>query len=413
MTRFLQIHTLTSYPASLLNRDDVGFAKRVPFGNAVRTRISSQCLKRHWRTFSGDAGWHGITGAKMSVRSRLSFEKYLRKPLVAQGGVADEVAVAVTTKLMELVLGQSQAKKAAAAAASESDADAKSQEATIESAQVTVLGRKELDYLFGEAKSIAEGLVDQSGKKLASAAAKAVKERAKDKDWAKNLRELQRAAGLDAALFGRMVTSDLLAAGDAAVHVAHAFTVHEQKSESDYFSAVDDIVAEQGETGSGHINSSELTSGVYYGYVAVDVPLLVSNLEGCSVDEWRDADHSLVQTVIERLVRLVSTVSPGAKRGSTAPYAYAHFVGLEAGAAQPRTFANAFSAAVPRAIDPIAGAYEQLANHVRELDSAYGSPGQRSSLHIGTGADAVVEAFGASRALDELSAWAAEAGTTG
>ena len=47
--RFLQIHTLHSYPAALLNRDDSGLAKRMPFGGSVRTRISSQCLKRHWR----------------------------------------------------------------------------------------------------------------------------------------------------------------------------------------------------------------------------------------------------------------------------------------------------------------------------------------------------------------------------
>jgi hypothetical protein len=50
--RFLQIHTLASYPATLLNRDDSGLAKRLPFGDATRTRISSQCLKRHWRTAS-------------------------------------------------------------------------------------------------------------------------------------------------------------------------------------------------------------------------------------------------------------------------------------------------------------------------------------------------------------------------
>ena len=31
---FLQIHTLTSYAAALLNRDDAGLAKRIPFGNA-------------------------------------------------------------------------------------------------------------------------------------------------------------------------------------------------------------------------------------------------------------------------------------------------------------------------------------------------------------------------------------------
>ena len=47
--RFLQIHTLHSYSAALLNRDASGWAKRMDFGGATRTRISSQCLKWHWR----------------------------------------------------------------------------------------------------------------------------------------------------------------------------------------------------------------------------------------------------------------------------------------------------------------------------------------------------------------------------
>src|SRR5690606_29435505 len=46
---FLQVHTLTSYHATLLNRDDAGLAKRIRFGGEERLRISSQCLKRHWR----------------------------------------------------------------------------------------------------------------------------------------------------------------------------------------------------------------------------------------------------------------------------------------------------------------------------------------------------------------------------
>jgi len=53
--RFIQIHTLTSYPSTLLNRDDAGFAKRLPFGGATRTRISSQCLKYHWRHNDGES----------------------------------------------------------------------------------------------------------------------------------------------------------------------------------------------------------------------------------------------------------------------------------------------------------------------------------------------------------------------
>ena len=47
--RFIQIHWLAGYPGVLLNRDDTGLAKRLPFGSATRTRVSSQSLKRHWR----------------------------------------------------------------------------------------------------------------------------------------------------------------------------------------------------------------------------------------------------------------------------------------------------------------------------------------------------------------------------
>ena len=74
MNAFLQLHTLTSYPASLLNRDDAGFAKRIPFGGAVRTRVSSQCLKKHWRDFKGEDALAGL-GVPMSVRSRFTFAR--------------------------------------------------------------------------------------------------------------------------------------------------------------------------------------------------------------------------------------------------------------------------------------------------------------------------------------------------
>ena len=105
--RFLQIHTLTSYPATLLNRDDVGFAKRIPFGGVVRTRISSQCLKRHWRT-SKDENALGNIELKgelvsMSVRSRRTFERYVYEPLVADGMDA-AIARAATEEILNAVL---------------------------------------------------------------------------------------------------------------------------------------------------------------------------------------------------------------------------------------------------------------------------------------------------------------------
>src|ERR1019366_4534444 len=50
MTRFIQLHLLTSYPPSNLNRDDLGQPKTARFGGVERLRISSQSLKRAWRT---------------------------------------------------------------------------------------------------------------------------------------------------------------------------------------------------------------------------------------------------------------------------------------------------------------------------------------------------------------------------
>ena len=50
MTRFAQIHFLTSYPPANLNRDDMGSPKTARMGGYDRLRVSSQCLKRTWRT---------------------------------------------------------------------------------------------------------------------------------------------------------------------------------------------------------------------------------------------------------------------------------------------------------------------------------------------------------------------------
>jgi len=50
MNRFLQLHLLTSYPPANLNRDDLGRPKTAKMGGVDRLRVSSQNLKRTWRT---------------------------------------------------------------------------------------------------------------------------------------------------------------------------------------------------------------------------------------------------------------------------------------------------------------------------------------------------------------------------
>ena len=46
---FIGIHSLHTHVATLLNREEKGQPKTIPVGGILRTRISSQCLKRHLR----------------------------------------------------------------------------------------------------------------------------------------------------------------------------------------------------------------------------------------------------------------------------------------------------------------------------------------------------------------------------
>ena len=196
------------------------------------------------------------------------------------------------------------------------------------SRQTLLFGDPEIKWLAEEAERLA---LDAQGS--AEAAEAAVKE------WSsafrKNIKAMREnsalPAGLVSALFGRMVTSDPEANITAPVHVAHAFTVHAEEQESDYFTAVDDLAED--ETGADTIQETELTSGLYYGYVVVDLPGLLSNL-GDNAD--------LAGQILHNLVHLIAEVSPGAKLGSTAPYGRAAFMLLEAGDRPPRSLAEAY-----------------------------------------------------------------------
>lgn len=393
--RFIQIHTLTSYPGVLLNRDDAGFAKRLTFGGVTRTRVSSQCLKRHWRVFEGEHSLKGLDQPP-SFRSRETFQRLVVAPLVKDGLNADLVS-AVTIEMMNEVLGLS-----AKRAQSEEE-----QEPSVQSAQVTVLGEPEVTYLRGVVRDVITKLDEGATEKEAVKAFKAINK----KDLKKNLKGLDLASGLDAALFGRMVTSDILARGDAAIHVAHALTVHAEASESDYFSAVDDLVAAsgEGELGSGHINSSELNSGLYYGYVVVDVPLLVSNLTGDPQESWQESDRDLAARVVERIIHLITTVSPGAKLGSTAPYSRAQMLLVESGRAQPRTLANAFLKPVEQRPDLLVNAYDAIATFVEALDGMYGQQTRRNLAGFPSAEERLSPALGvnALSPVSDVAAWAA------
>jgi CRISPR system Cascade subunit CasC len=365
--RFIQIHSLQSYPAALLNRDDAGLAKRLPFGDATRTRISSQCQKRHWRMAEDEWALKAI-GPAMAVRSREIPEARIL-PAIADIG-SGETCKAVIDAIAIKLYGDNAAK------------DRRSRQALL-------LGEPEIAYLIEKARAA----VAEPDPKAAAASIETLFK----KEEKANLSAMLAAkgtlqAGLEAALFGRMVTSDPAANTDAAIHVAHAFTVHAEQAETDYFTVVDDLA--EG-SGAGGIFDTEVTAGLFYSYIVVDVPLLVANLGG---------DTGLAGRVVEHLVHLIATVSPGAKRGSTAPYAYADLVLIETGSRQPRTLANAFRAAVRPATVP--ATVEALAAHLSRIDAAYGAREERRALQL---TEVSLPETPAPLNLDALARWAGQA----
>jgi CRISPR system Cascade subunit CasC len=202
-----------------------------------------------------------------------------------------------------------------------------------------------------------------------------------------------------------MVTSDPAANTDAAIHVAHAFTVHEIERELDFMTAVDDLksASEGDDAGAAGMFDMELASGLYYGYVVVDVPLLVDNLA---------KDRAIAGKVVEHLIHLIAQVSPGAKKGSTAPYAWAELMLIEAGARQPRTLANAFRTAIPLRGNSgplLEAAIDRIEAHLSKLDGGYGSHEARRAVNL---SDANL-ASAAPLDIDALAKWSAQAVYTG
>jgi CRISPR system Cascade subunit CasC len=120
------------------------------------------------------------------------------------------------------------------------------------------------------------------------------------------------------------------------------------------------------------------------------VPLLVSNLAG---------DAALAGKVVEHLTHLIATVSPGAKKGSTAPYAYADLLLIEAGQGQPRTLANAYRTPCRGRVDE---AVRRMSDYLTKIDAAYGNPPQRAHLSV---EEAALPGSSA-KSLDNLAAWA-------
>lgn len=348
MRKFIQIHSLAGY-SGILNRDNAGLAKRISFGNAVRLRVSSQCLKYAWRHSDGKDSIQGFANADHDSRTRVLVEAMAEQ--IARDGIKGQLVEKgmlgkVSNVFIEAIYGE--------------------KASDIKKRQALLFSLVEMRFIAGK---MAECLASDDPVKAATAFKNDYKAIMKQMR-----QQTQLPHGLIAALFGRMVTSDTAANIDAAIHVAHSFSVHADRSELDYFAAVDDLLDDD-QRGAAYLGDSEISNSLFYGYTVIDTEALLDNLGG---------NREYGMEITRRLVRMIASVSPGAKRGSTAPYSYASTLLVEVGDAQPRSLAEAYQTAVQA---NHAEAEKAMERHLRRLDEIYETGEDRAWLSLRNEAD--------------------------
>ncbi|MEX2445560.1 MAG: type I-E CRISPR-associated protein Cas7/Cse4/CasC [Alkalispirochaeta sp.] len=303
MNRFLQLHMLTNYPAANPNRDDAGRPKQTVMGGYTRQRISSQSLKRAWRTsdafadaLSGEIGW----------RTR-------------------ELGIGVYRTLLESGMPEKKANDAATLIAGvfgkvkprdkKTESEGKPYRGpTIEQlVHVSPAEREAVDTL---ATNLSETRELPTTEQL-------------------NLLRKGRTAA-DIALFGRMLAKNPDYNVEAACQVSHAVSVHAVTIEDDYFTAVDDLRSakrDDEDAGAAHIGETGFATSLFYKYICIDRHQLVENLGG---------DEELAKRAIGALVEAAATVSPSGKQNAFGSRTRASYILAETGDQQPRSLVLSF-----------------------------------------------------------------------
>jgi len=338
MSRFIQLHVLTSYPPSNLNRDDLGRPKNAIVGGVSRLRVSSQSLKRAWRT--SDLFKSALDG-HVGVRTKEMGEQVFGK--LRAKGVSEKDAREWAKKISGCFGKLKSDKK------TENNED---------------LHIEQLAHFGPEEQQAINALIEELAKSKAAPTEEQL-----------NLLRAPHAA-VDIALFGRMLASRPDFNVEAAAQVAHAITVHKAGVEGDYYTAVDDLKPREEEVGAGHIGETGFGAGVYYLYICINRELMDKNLGG---------DSALRNRALEALMHAVAKVSPTGKQNSFASRAYASYVLAEKGNQQPRSLALAFVKPV-NAADQLDQAIRVLTNKRDNLDKVYGAcAADRKALNAETG----------------------------
>ncbi|SEH22690.1 type I-E CRISPR-associated protein Cas7/Cse4/CasC [Selenomonas sp. KH1T6] len=335
----IEIHMLKNYPATNLNRDDMGAPKSCVFGGAQRGRISSQCLKRSWRVSQFlQKELSGYLGVRTRKMPQLVVEK------LKYMGVADEFLEVAKKKLTGFA-----------------NKNGKESDLGI-TGQLIIYSPEDIQAVAEVVKQQIDELDDV--KKFEKMKATDIEKMIKGVD--------SRPVSLDIALFGRMVTSPAFADVEASMQVAHAFSTNRVIMESDYFTAMDDMLTNNEELGAGMIGEVDYNSSCYYIYASLDVNKLLENLK------YSDSPEALVEAAVPALLRAMAYSNPSGKQNTFAGNVLPSAVLVECkDYPVPVSYANAYSKPA-RAIhdrDLITVSIEALQNKVLQTVEDFPSLG--------------------------------------
>ena len=333
---FINFHVLISHSPSCLNRDDMNMQKTAVFGGVNRVRISSQSLKRSMRM----SDYHQTTLGAPSVRTRdlgklkLRFSELLK----------DRYDAETVVKTLEWISGK---------------------EGIAEGVEADAVAPWSVDEVAYFCEIIKSG--EQDIKKL-------------KKSIEKDARPFREAMGktADIALSGRMATSGLMTSlpTDGALAVAHAITTHAvEPQDVDWFTAVDDLTQDAGETGAGHLDTQQFSSGVFYRYASLNLKQLQVNLG--LLPDMRSAEtaesRQRALDIARHVFHLLAIVVPSAKQQSFAAHNLSDFA-IVSFADQPISLANAFERPVKRDYKNagfLKPSVEMLADYWARMNRAY------------------------------------------
>ncbi len=358
MERFVQLHLLTAYPPANLNRDDLGRPKTALVGGAERLRVSSQSLKRAWRT--SDV-FRQFKESSMGKRTKRVGEEYIFPELSKV--FPEEEAIAWVRDVLE-VYGEV-----------DSAGKEENKKRDIYLKQLVFISPEEIKTLTTFVETLIQSQNTEPSEEIKEildlrAARDKAKGNTKKKKHSQLIEQLKHhlliptPKAVDIGLFGRMLASSPSYNVEAACQVAHAITVHKVAVEDDFYTAVDDLNRGEEDVGAGHMGDTEFGAGLFYLYLCIDRRLLLENLGG---------DTGLAKRTLAALIESAATVAPTGKQNSFGSRARASYILCEKGDTQPRNLSVAFlKPAEAHGDGLLANAIAALEDERDRLDQAYG-----------------------------------------